>query len=43
MSVADAITRYLPRYESERKAPKKGIKLEKAFHRKMIMAAVAGS
>ncbi|RDX99415.1 hypothetical protein CR513_17543, partial [Mucuna pruriens] len=43
MIVPNAITRNRPRQESERKAPKMGKKLDKAFHRNIIIAPVAGS
>jgi len=43
MIVPRAITRYRPNQESERKAPKMGTKLDMAFHRKTIIAPVAGS
>lgn len=43
MIIPYAMTRNRPRQESERKAPKRGIKLETAFHRNIMMAAVEGS
>jgi len=43
MIVPREITRNRPSQESEMKAPKMGIKLDMAFHRNTIIAAVAGS
>ena len=43
MTIPHAITRNRPRQESERKAPKMGIKLDMAFHRNIMIAPVAGS
>jgi len=43
MTIPRAITRNRPSQESERKAPKMGKKLDKAFHRNIIIAPVAGS
>nr|AFK34910.1 unknown [Medicago truncatula] len=43
MIVPQAITRNRPRQESESKAPKSGIKLDPAFHKNIMIAAVEGS